>query len=418
MVTITEKPSPRKNRTICISFSQEIYHVIINDSLQFRNYLDNLARLHPELFPDNFHDGYRMKEIRNSKKLKIIIRRISISGISYTVRPSFVMPYMTGMVQDVEIPLFLRKFSVPFWALSRCYGKNSQYWYRLEASLGRNSLVGTTIKSSEKLPDHVSADEKHTRLSGQKTYVATTVGGNCILGACVSIAADQENLQRAYGVFKSEAQNIKPDYSPKTVNTDGWFATINSWKNLFPFITVIACFLHIFISIRDRSKKKYKEIFLQVSDRLWECYRAETKVAFSQRVRRLYEWCCKKEVPSVISDKINKLRNNITSFTDAYRFTNAHRTSNMVDRLLQRMDRHLFSTQFFHGNETTSSQNIRAWALIQNFAPWNPYTVKKYNGINSPAEKLNGFQYHDNWLENLLISASLGGYRDPPPKTG
>ncbi len=57
------------------------------------------------------------------------------------------MPYMTGFVKDVEKPLFLRKFAVPFWALSQCFGKNPMYWYRLEATIGRYSLVGTTIKS-------------------------------------------------------------------------------------------------------------------------------------------------------------------------------------------------------------------------------------------------------------------------------
>ena len=30
-----------------------------------------------------------------------------------------------------------------------------------------------------------------------------------------------------------------------------------------------------------------------------------------------------------------------------YYFPEAHRTSNMIDRLMQRMDRHLFSTQYF-----------------------------------------------------------------------
>jgi len=121
-----------------------------------------------------------MKEIRVSKKLKLKIRRIVIAGVSYTIRPSFAMPYMTGFVKDVEKPLFLRKFAVPFWALSHCFGKNPMYWYRLEATIGGYSLVGTTIKSPEKLPQHLSADEKHTRLLGEKTYIAPTVGKNCI----------------------------------------------------------------------------------------------------------------------------------------------------------------------------------------------------------------------------------------------
>jgi hypothetical protein len=94
--------------------------------------------------------------------------RGNISGISYSIRPSFAMPYMTGLVQDVEKPLFLRKFAVPFWALSYCYGKDAMYWYRLETSLGRNSIVGTTIKSTNKLSTHIVADEKHTRLLGKR----------------------------------------------------------------------------------------------------------------------------------------------------------------------------------------------------------------------------------------------------------
>ena len=58
--------------------------------------------------------------------------------------------------------------------------------------------------------------------------------------------------------------------------------------------------------------------------------------------------------------------------------------------------------------------SIRGWALIQNVAHYNPRTVKKLNGCQSPAERLNQFKYHDNWLHNLLISASLEGCRSPP----
>ncbi len=90
------------------------------------------------------------------------------------------------------------------------------------------------------------------------------------------------------------------------------------------------------------------------------------------------------------------------------------RTSNMLDRLMQRMDRHLFSAQYFHGSKKAAELSIRGWTLIQNFAPWNPRTVKKHHGYHSPAVRLNRFLYSECWLENLLISASLGGYRTPP----
>ncbi len=378
--------------------------------------VDLAIKENPELFPAKISSGYKMKEIRFSKKLKIKTRRVLVAGASYTIRPSFVMPYMTGFVEDVESPLFLRKFAVPFWALSHCFGKNPMFWYRLEASLGRNSLLGTTIKSAEHLPQHLSADEKHTRLLGNKTYIATTAGSDCILGASVSESASEEDLKKAYSVFKKEAACVNPEYRPDTVNTDGWLSTQNAWKKLFPGIAVIPCFLHIFIGIRDRSRKKHKETFLDVATRLWDCFKAESKGAFSQRVRRLSEWCqnTKNKIPEVISDKIKKLRENLPQFSQAYDFPDAHRTSNMIDRLMQRMDRHLFSTQYFHGTIESANLSIRAWALIQNFAPLNPWTVKQKGHVSS-FQKLNEFQYHENWLQNLLISASLGGLGTGPP---
>ncbi len=90
-----------------------------------------------------------------------------------------------------------------------------EYWYRMEQSLGRNSVVGTTIKSPELLPDNVAADEKHSRLKGEKVYVPTTVGDQCILGACVSENAGERGLKKGYGKFKEEALNLNPEYALK-----------------------------------------------------------------------------------------------------------------------------------------------------------------------------------------------------------
>ena len=86
----------------------------------------------------------------------------------------------------------------------------------------------------------------------------------------------------------------------------------------------------------------------------------------------------------------------------------AYRTSNAIDRLMKLMSRHIYNHQYFHGSTDAATLNMRAYALIYNFAPSCPGTVKKYNGKHSPAERLNGFKYHDDWLQNLLISASLG----------
>ncbi|MCP4363372.1 MAG: hypothetical protein GY796_35680 [Chloroflexi bacterium] len=100
--------------------------------------------------------------------------------------------------------------------------KPTQNYFPLAASFGRNNLVGTTVKHAENLPQHLLADEKHTRFQGNKAYIATTVAKDCVLGASISLTANTEGLTESYGHFKDEAQCLDPEYAPETVNTDGW----------------------------------------------------------------------------------------------------------------------------------------------------------------------------------------------------
>ena len=131
----------------CMHFSQAQYYILIQHSMQFRMVVDLAIKENPELFPAKISYGYKMKEIRFSKKLKIKTRRVLVAGASYTIRPSFVMPYMTGFVEDVESPLFLRKFAVPFWALSHCFGKNPMFGSILwqEQSFGNYHQISRTF---------------------------------------------------------------------------------------------------------------------------------------------------------------------------------------------------------------------------------------------------------------------------------
>jgi len=94
----------------------------------------------------------------------------------------------------------------------------------------------------------------------------------------------------------------------------------------------------------------------------------------------------------------------------AYAHPTAYRTSNMIDRHMEPLDRYLDGGRYFHGHLMSVEYSVRAWALLHNFQPYCPRAAvaKRYQ---SPAHKLNGFVYHDNWLHNLLISASMGGYR-------
>jgi len=99
-------------------------------------------------------------------------------------------------------------------------------------------------------------------------------------------------------------------------------------------------------------------------------------------------------------------------FTRSYAYPTAHRTRNMVDRLMRFLDRACFTGQYFHGTPESAEQRVRAWALLWNFCPSSPGTVRKYRGQACPAERLTGTRYADNWLENLLVAACMNGVED------
>ena len=281
--------SSRVHRTICLPVSEDAYTRAVNDPAGFRQLLDKSFRTMPELFPPNFAHGYELKDDRMSAKQRLPIRRILLrDGTADSIRPSFLMPYMTARVEDVEGPLFLRKFGVPYWALAHVFGGDSSdpmYWFRLECAPGRFSIVGTTVRQAE-VPDHLLADEPHQVLDGRKVDIATTVGGGCCLGAEPAEAAGTDDLKAAYATFREGSRDVTPKYAPRTVNTDGWKGAQAAWKALFPRVVILVCFLHGWLKIRERAQH-LKGQFAEVSRRAWEAYHAPDRRGFGQRLRRL-----------------------------------------------------------------------------------------------------------------------------------
>ena len=212
-------------------------------------------------------------------------------------------------------------------------------------------------------------------------------------------------------MFAKEAKAVDPDYAPVTVNTDGWAATQAAWKALFPRITLILCFLHAFLKIRDRATKTLAEVFDPLREKVWQAYRAPTKTGFAQRLRRLREWAEQNLPDSPMREHTLQLCKKRVQFSCSYDHEQAHRTSNLVDRLIRFLDRACFNGQYFHGTLVSAEWRVRALALLWNFCPSSPATVKKYHGQRCPAERLNGKCYSENWLENLLVSGSMNGLR-------
>src|SRR3954471_2626948 len=119
--------------TICLPIGQDDYLDLVRSPTKFRHWLDRAFQEAPELFPEAFARGYALKDQKPSAKLGLPLRRIRCKATrqAFTVRPSFVLPYLTGYTDDVAKPLFLRRFGVPFWALAKVFGKDPMYWYRL-----------------------------------------------------------------------------------------------------------------------------------------------------------------------------------------------------------------------------------------------------------------------------------------------
>jgi hypothetical protein len=404
----------RGHRTICLPIAEETYRRIVGDPLEYRHAIDDAFRRLPELFPAGFVRGYQLKDERMSVKQGLRIRRIVLKDdTAYSIRPSFLMPYLTARTADVDDPLFLRTFGVPFWALARVFGHDPMFWYRLECGLGRFSVVGTTVRTTA-VPEHLLADEHHQPCEGQKVFIATTVGGGCCLGAEPAATAGTDDLKAAYGVFKEEAQDVTPKYAPKTVSTDGWAGTQAAWTALFSPVVILLCFLHAWLKIRDRAKH-LKELFAEVSRRVWEAYHAPDRRRFAQRLRWLRQWATD-HLTGIVLEKVLDLCQKRDRWSVAYRHPDGYRTSNMLDRIMRGMNRYFDHGQHLHGSRAACRWHCRAWALLFNFAPWHPATTRANESWRCPAERLNRHRYHDCWLQNLLISASLGGYRCPLPQ--
>jgi hypothetical protein len=392
------------------------YDRIWNHPQAVRRLVENTLSRHPELFPETMTRGFTLcGKLPVSKKLAgICLRRVRVTATDedghattrdFFLRPSFVLPYCCGFVDDVETGMLLVSHDVPYHVVAACCGRNAMAWYRLEKALGRNSVVGTTVRAPEALPRHLAADEHHAQLRGADAYVAMTAGGGCVLGMALSDTASEAELTAAYGRFRDEAAAVSSDYVPATVNTDGWKATQAAWRTLFPTVVVILCFLHGFLKIRDRCRKA-----IELHGQVWEVYRATTAPAFRAAMESFRRWCAARSWSGPIQEALEKLWGRTDEYVASYSHPGCHRTSNAVDRPMNALYRALYADRTLHGHLATAESRLRGWALLRNFRPFEPQTRRR-TGYQSAAHRLNKMKYHDDWLHNLYISASLGGFR-------
>lgn len=401
-----ENPTPKGARQIVVPMTQDIYNRLWRDPQKLREHLDPIIKQLPEIFPKGTSQGYQLHGLLpESKKMPgIQLRQFRVDGVAYSLRPSFVFAYMTGTVDELEDGLFLLSMRNPAWVVARVCGKDPMFWHRHLERMGRNSLLGTTVRSADALPQHGAADEHHLKWCGEKGYLAMIAAGGCILGAALTDSVDEEHLTEAYGVCRAEAADVDPNWKLQTMNLDGFGATRNAIKKLFSGVTMLLCFLHGFLKIRDRSGKDR-----ELHHRVWRVYWSKTKQQFSRRLGALKRWVKTRDMKPSVLEYLKKLYSKKAEYLKSYDHPGAYRTSNQIDRPMNRVHRLLYSSRGLHGHQVSSERRLRGLCLLENYRPFARRSGET-RPYQCPADRLNQGAYDDHWLHNLQIAASLQGF--------
>jgi len=408
------KGTKRGRQIIRLPVSKERYESVIDSAEQFRLLLTEHYKLYEELFPKGLSLGYELHGKGYSKKLDFTYRRIILkSGVTYSILPCCIMPYMVGFADEVSTPLLFKKYGAPCWLLTHAFGHSDMYWERIEQGLGRNSIVGTTVKRASCLPQDYACDEKFSRWGRQRAYIAMTAAKECVLGMSITLSETAKAFGKAYGVFVKEARNVKTNFKVRSVNLDGFHSSRKAWKAMFKDIVVVLCFLHGVLKIKKAARYN-QTLFDPLMDKVWGVYHSESSQEFLDNMEQLKEWTDFKVEDEKIKVQVMKLYNRSFEYDKAYSVKNCHRTSNMIDRQMDTFDRYIYNRKYYHGHLKTSELKVRAWAIMHNFAPFcSRKKLKLLNGqpLFCRAAQLNGFVYSDNWMENLICSASMNGFR-------
>jgi hypothetical protein len=398
------------NTPICLPFASAAqYREYVDHPAPYRQSLSEMLHQYPALLPQDMDQGFPFHDAYASVKQDVIVRRITLhtTGAVFSLRPSFVMPSMIGRTEAVDKARSRRQWGGPCAALASVFGRDALGWERAWLACGRPSLMGTTIKEPQTLPRDLVADEQLTRVATHQVSVATTGGGGCCLGVSVGEAADTGTVERGDGACAQDAKALAPDSQARSVCTDGWEATRQAGRGLFPTSTLGLCLLHASLK---RKKPCAGQVRHQGLDKAWQVYQAATTRQFSQRLRRVAEWTPAHRSGPVAQMVVKRGRRR-ADCTPASACPQAHRPANAVDRLLDDQDRLLYARRSWHGTTDSARLAVRAMALQWHFPPYGVRLRRDQPSRVSPFHDLNGFQYQPNWLHNLLIASSMGGLR-------
>ena len=101
------------HKPICLPCASEgQYREYVDDPAQYRQYLGEMLRQYPALFPQEMDQGFPLHDSYVSITQDLIMRRITLHTTEavFTLRPSCVMPSMMARTDEVEKALSLRQW--------------------------------------------------------------------------------------------------------------------------------------------------------------------------------------------------------------------------------------------------------------------------------------------------------------------
>jgi hypothetical protein len=167
-----------------------------------------------------------------------------------------------------------------------------------------------------------------------------------------------------------------------------------------PTITLVRGLLHALLTRKDRGTGALRPQGLAWA---WMVSLATPKRPGAPRLRRVAAWTPTPRSGAVAVLGLQRCRRR-ADCTPASDGPQAPRTAQAVDRRLD-------ARRSCHATTACARLAVRARALPGNFHPYGARLRRDQPLRVSPFHDLNGFQYHPNWLHNLLIASSMGGLR-------
>ncbi len=410
----------RSNNTLTVAFGnmQSYEKIVLNSNKLIEHVLNYLQQIGFELIHREHCSGGShltgFSTYNRKRNGNILIWRIQCTCCkkTWSVLPEFVLRYTGLNPLEARSCLYNSFYGASLEVNFALFGVSAMQQYNYFCAIGRNSLVKILINCSLELPAYPIFDEKHCKCRSDKSYLPTIVEGRVIwhLGYVESLSED--TLTANYGIFKENAQNELPNYSPIGVLTDGFTSTQNSVRNNFLKTIIGICLFHASLLIHRRLKKELGDNAEILSKQFFNIINKFNSKEWlpvfkiGQRIRRFKEKLIKigGDKTNDIVEWINKKK---AGWMKVMQIEQMPNVTTLLDQAHNCIDRKLFNMKQFHHKNGRQADYMNAFAMLYNLIPYQ----KRAKNAGFCGIQVNKGKLPDkDWMLSLQILTS-GGYQ-------